>query len=704
MRFTHFLRRPLLIGILSLMPLWTSAAPTVPPAAPEVKATTATPVAASATPIDPATEQAQSRLQQAQQRIAAAQNLLKNGANELTQLTQQLSNPPNPPNINALDIPALETLQQQLQVAEQAANSELQTRQQALDALEQPAPPAPVPAVLAVEANPSPATQKLLALQKEVDNAETQARAIEISVQPLAIQVAQAHVKLSQSLRNQARLSLEAIDARLSSLRLEAARATLRATDGSANVARDPRLKSLADENENLAQTLINLTEYLDQLNQQSSLLNSQTEAMGSDMALLQRQLQQFGFGPIMGNLLLAKRASLPSERDLADKSKDNRELLERLQLLDIKLRDEQQALLDPQARINAIIASLPKAEPGSDDSGQGNQTTLREKVSTLIDIRLSLLPKLDVLKPQILQAIANKEEALVAQRRQLDKYQNFINQNLLWLPNERSLWNQDLPSSWHALHSIFNAEAWQSLMQQQAQAIRSQPLVPMLGLSLIFVLLTLRRRLRQQLRGVIESANHNNFRVLPNSLQIIFLALLLALPVPLLLVGLGLLLNADTASSALSNSLAAALFTIAPLWLNARLFMILAQPNGMAETLFNWHPLSLKALRQAFRLYLYAATPLAFLTVYMLTFCMKAQLAAGSGQLVFILLLLLLAIIFARLTQPRGALVTHWREQHPERGFTRFAGHAFLAGHRLIHRVNRLGRRRLHLQRRDFG
>jgi potassium efflux system protein len=668
MRFAHPLRLLLLVCVLGFVPLWTHAAPATTP---EPASTTTTPATASTAAIDPATEQAQSRLQQAQQRIATAQNLLKNGANELAQLTQQLSNQPNPPDINALDIPALETLQQQLQVAEQAANSELQTQQQALDALEQPALPTPTPAPIAVEANASPAAQKLFALQKEAYSAEAQARAIEISVQPLAIQVAQARVKLSQSLRNQARLSLGAIETRLSELRLDAARATLRAADSSANYSRFPELKSLVDDNENLAQTLIKLTESLDQLTQQSSQLNDQTEAMGSDMALLQRQLQQFGFGPIMGNLLLAKRANLPSERELASKSKDNRELLEHLQLLDIKLRDEHQALMDPQARINTILATLPK-----DD-----QTALREDVSTLIELRLSLLPKLEALKPQILQAIATKEEALAAQRRQLKTYQDFINTNLLWLPNERALWNQDLPSSWHAVHSIFNAEAWQNLMQQQMQAMRAQPFVPMLGLGLLFALLTLRRRFKQRLRSIIDSANHNSFKVLPSSLQIISLALLLALPIPLLFVAIGMQLNADAAPGVLSSSLAAAFLTIAPIWLNARLFLTLTQPNGLAEKLFNWHPLSLNALRKAFRFYLYVATPLTFLTAYMLTFCLKAELDAGSGQLVFILLLLLLAFVFGRLTHPQGALVHLWRTEQPSHGYTRFAGLIFWLG-----------------------
>lgn len=661
-----------LFGLLSFAPRWTQAAPTAPE--PTTIVTTPAPVIAPTS--DPATQQAQNRLQEAQQRIAAAQNVLKNGASELAQLTQQLSIQPSPPNIDALDIPALEALQQQLQVAEQAANSELQTRQQALDALEQPTPPAPIPAAPLVEANPSPATQKLLALQKEADNAEAQARAIEISVQPLAIQVAQARLKLSQSMRNQARLTLSGIDARLSTLRLEAARATLRATDSSAKYARAPQLKSLVEENENLAQILINLTEHLDKLNQQSSQLNAQTEAMGNDMDLLQRQLQQFGFSPVMGNLLLEKRASLPSERDLAAKSKVNRELLERLQLLDINLRDEHQALVDPTARINTILAALPK-----DDQSPNDQTTLRNDVSTLIKLRLSLLPKLEVLKPQILQAIAYKEEALAAQRREMDKFQTFINQNLLWLPNERPFWNQDLSSSWNATHSIFSAEALQKLIQAQVQTFRAEPLVLLPGLGLLLILLTSRRRQRQQLQAVIDDASHNHFKVLPSSLQIIFLALLLALPIPLLFVGIGLLLNAGAAPSTLSSSLAAAFFTIAPLWLNARLFLTLTQPNGLAEKLFNWHPLSLKALRKAFRLYLYAATPLAFMTGYMLTFCIKAGLDAGSGQVVFILFVLLLAFIFGRLTHPHGALVRHWRAEHPNHGFTRFSGLFFWLG-----------------------
>jgi potassium efflux system protein len=668
---------PLLVGLLSLTPLWTQAAPA---AVPDTTTTVTTPSPAIVPITDPATEQAQSRLQQAQQRIATAQDLLKNGVVDLAQLAQQLSiqnqSLTNLPNVDALDIPALETMQQQLQVVEQAANSELQTRQQALAALEQPAPPAPTPMLHPVDTNTSAATQKLLALQKDADNAEAQARSIEINAQPLAIQVAQDRLKLSQSKYNQLRLTLNAIETRLSTLRLEAARASLRATDSSASYARDPRLKSLVENNESLAQTLVRLTEYLDQLNQQSNKLNDQTESMRDDMTLLQSQLQQFGFGPVMGDLLLEKRNNLPSERELANKSKENRAHLEQLQLLDIKLRDEHQALIDPKARINTILATLPK-----DDQTQNDPDILRNDISTLIDIRLSLLPKLEALKPQILQAIAKEEEALVAQRRELDEFQDFISKNLLWLPNERPLWDQGITLSWHALDKIFNAEALQNLIQEQAQNIRTQAFILLLDLGLILVLLKFRRRLKQKLQAVIDTASQGHCKVLPSSLQIILFAWLLALPIPLLFVGLGQLLNTSTSHSALESSLAMAFFTLAPLWLNASLFLTLTQPNGLAEKLFNWHTSTLRALRKAFRLYLYAAAPLAFLTTYMLAFCMKDQLDAGSGQLVFILLILLLAFIFGRLTHPQAALAQYWRGQYPNHGFARFAGLIFWLG-----------------------
>ena len=108
--------------------------------------------------------------------------------------------------------------------------------------------------------------QALIALQRDASDIEARTRALEISTQPLALQIAQARLSLSERKLEHARKLLAAIDARLNALRLSAAQAMLHDTDSDARLHDAPELQQLAEANEQLARQLVELTERLNAL------------------------------------------------------------------------------------------------------------------------------------------------------------------------------------------------------------------------------------------------------------------------------------------------------------------------------------------------------------------------------------------------------------------------------------------------------
>ena len=608
-----------------------------------------------------ALDQAKQRLRDAQQRIQTAKDLLKNGNDQLAGIQQQLNAPVGAQILTGLDIPTLESLRQKALAEEQDASSKVQALADALSTLEKQRPLPPQPVSLASDLGAA-AEQPLQSVLAEANDAEKEAYALEITSQPIAVRLARAQLNLAERQFKDTEARLQAIEQMLDNQRLSAARAALQETSGDERYTNQPEMQQLAQSNEELAQILVKLTERLSSLTQEREAISQQTARLQEEMNSLARQLEQFGFGPIMGRLLLEKRASLPSATYLKRQSQDNRALLETLQDVEVKIQRETSALRAPEIFLQHLLGA------GSDIE----QSALRQDAEKLMSTRKTVFTGLESIKSPILQAIAGLEYALEEQQRTVLKYKNFIAKNLLWLPNERPVWSESLSQHWSAMQATMGALNMDSLLAAQLEAMRTNPLLAALFALLVLGLIVLRPRLAARLQAVVEDAVNPAFKVWTSALHSLLLVLLLASPIPLILFGLGSLLY--TGNYPMHAIVANNMLGMASVWLNTSIFLWLVRQGGVAEKMFGWNPRGLRPLRAALRTFIYLAIPLDLVTSVHLDLANIQRSDNDSGQLLLIALLFLLAFILGRLFRPHGAFIKSWRATHPAHVLSRHA------------------------------
>lgn len=667
MGITRFLCRRGFDTLLSGFALCTALA-----LAPPVYADPAAPAQPTVAPAaSPELEQAKKRLKAAQQRIQNAEELLRSGSATLANIRQQIDTPSPRLDLDGMDVATLESLHQNAVLAEQDAQREVQQRSAALRAVETRNANPPPPSLPKPETAGAPEQMELADTLSAAIKAENEAYTLELNSQPIAVQLARAQLELAERRLSDAQARLQVLDQHLDAARLSAARATLQEAPTGDLYAAYPELQHLAQSNEELAQTLVKLTERLTQLTGERERISQQTADMNTDMDALVRQLDQFGFGPIMGRLLLEKRANLPSAASLKRQSQDNRAVLETLQSVGMKVSQEQHTLRDPEAFLRELMQTHQDTEP----------EVLRLDAEKLLQSRQKIFSSLEALKSPILQAIAGLEFALEEQRRVVDAYRDFIAKNLLWLPNDRPLWGQALGEHWNSMVMTLQQIGIATLFAALAQNLAAYPLQAALFMALVLLLLVLRPRLNTRLQLIVDDSLNPAFKVWSNAAHSLMLVLLLALPAPLLAFGLSLLLNA--ANQPVQAMVAANLSDMAAVWLNATLFLILVRPNGVAEKMFAWNPRSLISLRAALRTFIYLLIPLDLLTsVYLGLANMQRDdsgTGSGGGQLLLVLLLLLLTFILGRLLRPHGAFIKSWRATHPAHWLSRHATLIFM-------------------------
>lgn len=628
-------------------------------------------------------QQELTRLQAAETRLKNARQLERQGGEELNQILSKLRAPPAAmPVLSGLSSERLMALLQQTLAEEQAARERLEAANRALSETEQRGqalrqsslqaaqpPPAPAPS-----ANEPPLLarvgQLLNQVRQQAQEAESRALALEQSTQPLAQQLAQARQLLAQRELEQVRERRERIEATLNSQRLAEAEAASQQAGQAAEGEHHPALKRLAEANQAWAERLTRMTQRLADLGRQRDDITRRTEAMRQDMAALRQRIEQLGLSPVIGNLLLQKRSELPSDSSLKRQIKDNRAIVSEIQLLDLDLANEQNALANPQQLITSLLADLPEAE----------QKALEPAIQRLLKARGELLQRLEGLEPPLLLAVNDVEFALETQRRVTHEFADFIAQNLLWMPNARPLWSTAWADYEKSLLALFDLRrAWEDV-HQAVQTLASASWANLATLLVVGALLALRPRLRRYIRHAADLPLEQAGTSLWLTLAALSLVLLYALPWPLLAWLLGARLQSEAADGSFAQGLGQALTTLAPLLLYARAALALFHPKGLAERHFQWSPQVLAALRQAMHIFTLGVLPFGFLAALALGLDTEA-LRDGAGRLAFILALGGMAFMFGRLFHPKGALILSWRMHHARALGTRLAPLWFLLG-----------------------
>jgi potassium efflux system protein len=345
----------------------------------------------------------------------------------------------------------------------------------------------------------------------------------------------------------------------------------------------------------------------------------------------------------------------------------------ERLELLtatsDANLRAEQarRQLDDLDAAAERSLALL-QPPPAAEQRPQ-----VRAELRAALAEQRDLLTRMDALQIDLMKAV----RALDSSQRELDRQyaaaRRKLTQILYWIPAAANLqtWRDLGP----ALQWTFSPANWRSAARVVGMEFARQPLWPAAGLLSALLLLAARRGLRSRLVTLAPASVGLRQFGLRHALAALACTAALALPGPLILWILSMLLTQAPADASFAHALAEALSGAARLLLALTAFAWLLDRRGMAVTFFGGDADALAYTSRAVRRFAALFVPLLFAAALSGLDFTPWSNRESLGRLLLIIACLLAAAFTVRLLRrssplmqplfahaPRGlAAGTHW-------------------------------------------
>ncbi|WP_146875800.1 mechanosensitive channel MscK [Halovibrio variabilis] len=335
--------------------------------------------------------------------------------------------------------------------------------------------------------------------------------------------------------------------------------------------------------NESLSLELLRATDRSNSIVRENIEAQRQLEHVRQLQRSLNEQIDAIRGSQLLSRILREQRQSLPplaARRDLQDEIADLR-----LKQFDL-VRQRDQLRQSEQFATRRLEAAGVEATPGLVDSLTRLYQSRRELVEQLEQTYSSLLStaiELQLNQQQLLTITSELRET--------------IDEQLFWVANSRPLdvnWLRQLP---HNLRTEWREGEWRAILPTRWQGFSWEVLkgAPLVVLSL--VLIGLRRPIKQRLAKLHSQIGRLKSDTQLHTPKAVLLNVLLALPGPLALagVGVGLLATAEP----LANSVAPALLQLALSWAVVAWGRRLLVDDGVAVRHFTWSPVYTARLRQ---------------------------------------------------------------------------------------------------------
>lgn len=368
------------------------------------------------------------------------------------------------------------------------------------------------------------------------------------------------------------------------------------------------------ETNQRLSRTLYALTDELTKASDSLSAAKQELQDLRYRYEMAQQQLKLTQAHQQVDDYLVRQRQTLQARIKEQREAVDLSIPISHSRLDQFKYDDQLQQLRTQVARDQLIDQLLAK----NVDQEVQRQTSLRADLQSILTTRAELLTKLVEVNANHVVALTNLELVKDEQLLESERFFEMLNQKLLWRRTSPPLqwsWLPQLPASalWFVSHG-----GWLEVLQTWYNSfVRPVYPVPVIGLVLGLLLWQRKRALHRLgvLRSHIGNVMKDQFRY---TLEALLITVLLALPLPVLLLILASPLLAHPDASVFANSVGRALMSVS-YWLFVLEFVrCLCLPDGLAAAHFSWRPEVMPVVRRWLPL-LYGQIPLAvvYITVW---------------------------------------------------------------------------------------
>jgi len=392
------------------------------------------------------------------------------------------------------------------------------------------------------------------------------------------------------------------------------------------------------------------VVDQIDDISQKLSRAEAKVLSLEAELARLAARVEAVGLADSVGVLLRQQRADAPDIGMYRRFIRMRKERIGDVQLQQIRLREQRQALGDIDTLVERALATVD--EPITPAERAQLEGLLRQLFETQRRYMDALLEDYETYFQKLVDFDARQRELIDRTQNLLD----FIDERILWIPSGRAIETEILSDGRDAMAWLFGPRYLKQLGRGVTDAAtRLWPLnLLVLLLALLFILA--RRRLYERIDEVgQEAARPDCIRYGPTATALA-LTVVVAAWLPALLAYVGWRLGASPAATLYTRSIAYGLLGVAGLWFTLRLTRQIAHGGGVAEAHCGWPERRAHALWRNVGLLTVVMVPAFFV---ILVFEMRGEdvWRESIGRLVFVVTMLAIAVFNHLALSPEGAL-----------------------------------------------
>lgn len=404
-----------------------------------------------------------------------------------------------------------------------------------------------------------------------------------------------------------------------------------------------PLLKNELQENRRLKDLLLSRTEDLNKVTDKLVQGKQELQDIRYRFEVAKQQLELTEYYQFVDDYLLRQRQQLQVKIREQESSSTHADI-SKARLEQFQLDEKLHHVRTTTARRQHISKQMEEAALDTDQ--------VAEDLYRLYDARVDLLTKLVEVNADYVVNLTNLELLNEDQLSERKQFYELLNKKLFWRRSAK-------PLSWQWMTQLPGSISWFVLDQPWSEPLKAwfnwlvRPVYPLVllalaGIALAAGRLKIMRRLKHG-SNKIGNVTKDRFRY---TLEALLGTILLALPVPLVLVVLSYPLLANSDVSLFSAGVGAALLVLAR-WVFLFEFMRhLVRPDGLAEEHFRWRSSAISALKRWLPL-LYLQLPGAF--IFIVVWREGDEFHSGIlGRAAFLLVASLFVLYCARMFSPR--------------------------------------------------
>lgn len=414
-----------------------------------------------------------------------------------------------------------------------------------------------------------------------------------------------------------------------------------------------PEVRAVLEENVALAANASELAAKIRAANDEQNRVRERLQQVSESKKNTENKVEEVGLTDNIGRLLRNKLYELPDVRQSRRNLRDRKALINQTQFERLLYDEQAVELADLDARAAELrdkaLVRLA-SDPSSADDIERIERELRQALEEKRNTLGRLIETHESYYIQLLD-LDNEERQLVAK---VEEYADYIATRVLWVRSAQPPW-RDFRIHQRALGQaaawFLTPSHWLRSMRSLALSVTEAPW-SIAALTAIALLLVFRRRLRR-LVNTSASARDRRYSFTP-TVRALIASLLLAIPIPALLLLIGLRLGASVNSDDFARALSRGFVATAALMLPISIARQLVSPKGLGANHFIWQESILRSVRLHIHLLASIALPAVFVAWTIEGVPGRDLWSATLGRIAYLTAIGTIIVFFYRILNPR--------------------------------------------------